>query len=91
MAISIPSLVLGLSAGLAVGGAVAGIEALSSSPKSPSQATLPSETAAANTAQAAQTQSRQAALAAGGSTNVTGGSGIILGSEVTSLSLVGSS
>ena len=86
---------MGLAAAILIGGAAigAGVEALTSTPKSPSTTApaAPTETAAANTAQAAQTQSRQAALAAGGSTNVTGGSGIILGSEVTSLSLVGSS
>lgn len=78
---------------LAGGGIAEGINALTSTPKSPSVTapTAPTETAAANTATAAQTQARQQALMAGGQTNVTGGSGIILGSDVHSVTLVGSS
>lgn len=89
---AIPAIVAIAESVAVVGGLVEGGIALSQAGgNKPQSATLPSETAAANTAQAAQTQSRQAALAAGGSTNVTGGSGIILGSDISSVTLVGSS
>lgn len=63
----------------------------SSTPKSPGLPAIPSMTDAKSTAQDAQTSQRQAALRAGAATNVTGGSGIVLGSDVSSLTLVGSS
>lgn len=63
----------------------------SSNPKQPGTPTTPSQNTAAQTATQAQTQQRQAALAAGGQTNVTGGSGIVLGSDVNSVTLVGAS
>ena len=75
-----------LGAGLAEG-----ISALTSTPKAPSMPAAPSLTSASDTANTAQTQQRQAALAAGGNTNVTSGTGIVLGSDVQSLTLVGSS
>ena len=52
---------------------------------------IPSMDTASSTALDAQTQQRQSALRAGGQTNITGGSGIIIGSDVSSLTLVGSS
>lgn len=90
MAINIPAAIF---IALAGAGVAEGVNALTSTPKSPSSTApaLPSETAAASTAQAAQTQQRQSALAAGGQTNVTQGAGIILGSDVSSVTLVGSS
>ena len=85
-----PPAIIGIIAAVVGGvGIGLGIEALNSAPKAPAQAPLPTETAAANTASAAQTQQRQSALAAGAATNVTQGSGIILGSDVSSVSLVG--
>jgi hypothetical protein len=89
---AIPAIAIAIGA---IGGAFAigeGINALTHSPKNPSDTapTLPTEISASNTAQQAQTQQRQAALAAGGNTNVTGGSGIILGQDVNSVTLVGS-
>jgi len=78
--------------GAAIGfGAAEGIGALTSNPKQPASPTAPSTTTAAATATAAQTSQRQAALSSGGQTNVTSGSGIILGQDVSSVSLVGSS
>lgn len=79
---------------IAAGAGIAeGINALDSSSKNkaPSMPALPSMTSASETAGTAQTQQRQAALAAGGQTNVTSGSGIVLGSDVQSVTLVGSS
>jgi hypothetical protein len=91
MAISIPSII----AVAALGGAVAeGVNALATSSKNsqpPALPATPSLDTAQSTAQGAQTQQRQAALAAGGSTNITNGTGIVLGSDVSSLTLVGSS
>lgn len=87
--------ITGIIAAIAGAGIVEGVSALTSSSKTasqgPAQATLPSETTASSSAQTAQTQSRQSALAAGGGTNVTSGSGIILGSDVSAITLVGSS
>ena len=81
--------------GLALGGGALAVEDFLQTSKTtsqgPVQPTLPTETAAASTATAAQTQARQSALSAGGNTNVTGGSGIIVGGDVSSVTLVGSS
>ena len=67
------------------------VEALQGKPKNPDLPNLPSLDSSKETALSAQTRQRQAALAAGGNTNITGGTGIILGSDVSSVSLVGSS
>ena len=90
MAISIPSLLLG---GLLAGGIAEGVNALTSSGKNkmPGLPAAPSIDSAGATALDAQTQQRQAALLAGGQTNITGGSGIVLGSDVNAVTLVGSS
>ena len=61
----------------------------SSKNNSPAQAPLPSIQASSQTAQASQGQSRAAALAAGGLTDYTGGTGIVLGSDVKSACLIG--
>lgn len=78
-------------AAVAGAGIAEGINALSSSPKQPSMPAAPSLEDASANANKAQTQQRQAALVSGGQTNITGGSGIVLGSDVQSLTLVGAS
>ena len=74
-------------------GAATGLElnAMTSTPKAPSLPTTPNMDTAKNTAQDQQSAQRRAALASGGNTNVTGGMGIVLGSDISSVSLVGSS
>lgn len=84
-------IIIALVAGLAAGGIAEGISALSSSPKTPGLPATPSLDSASTTAQADQTAQRRALLAAGGNTNITNGTGIVLGSDVNSVSLVGSS
>jgi hypothetical protein len=88
----VPLLVNAIIAAIAGGGIAEGISAIAGAGKNsqPAPAPLPTETAAASTATAAQTQARQSALIAGGQTNVTEGSGIILGGDVSSVTLVGS-
>jgi hypothetical protein len=88
MAISIPSLILG---GVLAGGAVAGIEALTNQPKSPSQTapTTPSQSTANTTAAATVADQRATLLASGGVTDNTGGLGILTGADVKSSSLIG--
>jgi hypothetical protein len=56
----------------------------------PGMPAAPSMTEAQGTATEAQTEQRRSALAAGAGTNVTGGSGIILGGDISSATLVGS-
>ena len=75
--------------GLAGFGLAEGISAMTSTPSVPGQPTAPSTATAQQTATEAQTAQRRSVLAAGAGTNVTGGSGIILGSDVSSVSLVG--
>ena len=76
--------------GALIGGGLAeGVNALTHTPKQPGLPSAPDMGVAQDTATNAQTQQRQASLAAGGQTNVTGGSGIILGSDVNSVTLVG--
>ena len=67
------------------------ITALSNKPDQPSLPTSPDMNSADKYAQDAQNNQRQIAIRAGGNTNITGGSGIILGSDISSVSLVGSS
>lgn len=87
-----PAVIPIIIAAVAGAGIAEGINALETSGKNkqPALPAVPSLDSAATTAQGAQTTARQAALAGGGQTNITGGSGIILGSDVSSLTLVGS-
>ena len=68
-----------------------GIEALTSSPKSPSQTapTTPSQSTANTTAAATVADQRATLLASGGVTDNTGGLGILTGADVKSSSLIG--
>ena len=76
--------------GLAGFGLVEGISAMTSTPGQPAQATAPNTATAQQTATEAQTAQRRSALAAGAGTNITQGSGIILGSDISSVTLTGS-
>jgi len=89
MSILAGTAIVGGVAGLAEG--IVGMTEASSKDGQPAQAAAPSTATAQQTATEAQTAQRRSALAAGGETNVTGGSGIILGSDISSISLVGSS
>lgn len=89
MAVNIPAAIFFAIAGAGVG---EGISALSGSGKSsvPGLPAIPSMASASDTSQEAQKQQRRSALIAGSQTNITGGSGIVLGSDVNSVTLVGS-
>ena len=88
---AIPAIIAIATVTAAVGGIIEGAIGLSESSKTPSTPAAPSTATAQQTATEAQTAQRRSVLAAGGGTNVTGGSGIILGSDISSVSLVGSS
>jgi len=64
---------------------------LTSSPKSPSQTapTTPSQSTANTTAASTVSDQRATLLASGGQTDMTGGLGILTGSEIQSSSLIG--
>ena len=73
------------------GGLAEGVSALTSSPKSPSQTapTTPSQSTANTTAAATVADQRATLLASGGQTDLTGGLGVLVGSDVKSSSLIG--
>ena len=75
-------------AGLAEG--IIGMTDASKAQSSLQSPAAPSMTEAQGTATEAQTAQRRSALAAGAGTNITQGSGIILGSDISSVTLTGS-
>lgn len=85
-----PALIPVVVGALAVSGIASEVVSLFNQPKAPGLPPVPSLSDSEKAAKDAQTQQRRAVLAAGGMTNVSGGTGIILGSDVSSVSLVGS-
>ena len=85
------TVIASLTGGAFVGGAEAGMKALFSPPKSPSQTapTTPSQSTANTTAAATVADQRATLLASGGVTDNTGGLGILTGADVKSSSLIG--
>ena len=59
-------------------------------PSEPALPAAPSISTASNTASTAQTAARAAALQSGGLTDYTSGTGIVLGSDVSKATIVGS-
>ena len=56
---------------------------------SPAQSTLPSQATSQEISKQAQLEQRRAAILAGGLTDITGGTGIILGSDIKHATLIG--
>ena len=86
MAFTTTALVIGGLAGFGIEEVVQG---MSKSPSQPAQAALPNSTIAQTNANTTVANQRATLLAAGGQTDVTGGLGVLTGSDVSKTTLVG--
>lgn len=78
-----------LTGGIAGGGIANVVSALMNQPEKPEQGQLPTAADAKKIATTDQANQRRLLLAGGGNTDVTGGTGVLTGADVTKSTLLG--